>query len=102
MFSIYGRGGLDEIRRTRDNSLTNKVFVDDYVKHISMLSMPQMQRPLLQLGLSNMYLKQKLVQSVYHQISSPQQATDLLHGLNYDYLCFSANLVLKQQKVDNY
>ena len=52
--------------------------------------MPQMQRPLLQLGLYNMYLKQKLVQSAYHQISSPQQATDLLHGLNYDDLCFSA------------
>ena len=47
----YGRGGMDERRIIgEEDQISDKLDVDEYIQHISRLSLPQFHRPLFCLG----------------------------------------------------
>jgi len=59
----YGRGGIHELRKKGDGSLTTSTHIEDYVEHLSHLSQPHFHTELFSLIIYNMNMKQTMVQT---------------------------------------
>ena len=59
----FGRGGLHENRKRPDGTMSRNVSIEEYVKHLSMLSQPQFHHDLFSLILYNMSMKQEMVKT---------------------------------------
>ena len=59
----YGEGGMHELRYRGDGSMSNKIPLEDYVEHLSKVSMPHFHHDLFTLILYNISMKQSMVQS---------------------------------------
>lgn len=59
----FGRGGMHELRKRGDGSLTNKMPIEDYVEHLSRVSQPHFHHELFTLILYNISMKQAMVKN---------------------------------------
>lgn len=77
----YGRGGLHELRSKGDGSLTTSVDIEEYVRHLSLISQPHFQEELFSLILYNMYVKQEMVRTAGFTVRSNVSANALANEL---------------------
>ena len=80
----FGRGGLDEVRQTKDGSSTSSPDVHKFLQHLSRLSNPEFQTPLIQLISYSMISRARLLKRSRLQVKSDKTAKDLAEGLNYE------------------
>jgi len=59
----FGRGGMHELRKRGDGSLTTKMPIEDYVEHVSRISQPHFHHELFTLILYNISMKQAMVKN---------------------------------------
>ena len=67
----YGRGGMHEMRKRGDGSLTNKMPIEDYVEHLSKVLQPHFHHELFSLILYNISMKQSMVKSAGYKARDP-------------------------------
>lgn len=77
----FGRGGMYENRRGKDGSMSTKVNVDQYIKHLSNLSQPQFHKDRFTLILYNMTLKRHMLETatwrVRNKVTASQVSSEL-------------------------
>ena len=71
----YGRGGIHEMRKKGDGSISDKTHIEDYVEHLTRLSQPHFHRELFTLILYNMNMKQSMVRSACWKVREKGNAT---------------------------
>ena len=80
----YGVGGMNEKRVvSSDDSFTNSVDQEDFLKHLSKLSQPVFQLPMFQLISYSMSCKLKLLRHSRLQVRGEHSAKALANGLDH-------------------
>lgn len=81
----YGRCGMDEIRvGNKDGSCVSCAPTHEFLKHLSRLSDPEFQKPLLQLIAHSMISRARLLKRSRLQVKGKKTAKDIAEGLNYE------------------
>ena len=80
----YGRGGFNECRETKNGEYSERTDPNEFVAHLSMMSLPQFHRPLHTLMLYNMTFKSLMLRQASCVIENGKAATDIIHGLKAD------------------
>ena len=78
----YGRGSMDERRLLKDGSWTRDCDMFEFFEHLSLLSQPHFQRPLVQLIMCSLMSKERLLKSSRLQLRGKTAASNLADGLN--------------------
>lgn len=73
----YGRGGLHELRARWNGSLTRSVDMNEYLKHLTYLSLPQFHRELFVLIVYNLNMKQRMLRTAGWKVREGINATDI-------------------------
>ena len=80
----YGRGGIHELRKKGDGSMSSKTHIEDYVEHLTRLSQTHFHRELFTLILYNMHMKQAMVKTAYWKVREKGNATSFSQELTKD------------------
>ena len=81
----YGKGGMDEPRTLGDGSICRHIphnKLDDYIKHLSMISKPTYQNPLFSLILYSQKSKNLILKNSRLQVRGESDAKNLANGLS--------------------
>ena len=102
----YGRGGMNEERLINGNELSDKLDVDEYVEHLSRLSLPQFHRPLFTLMLYNLELQRYMLRNSRLMLSNGMTPEMLMKSLNPEDVqrtlwARAGNVFLVPQQVNN-
>jgi len=77
----YGIGGMDETRRKQDGSYSDYVELEPYLEHISKMSNPTFQEPMVQLITYSLISKQRLLRRARLQTKGKHDIESLANGL---------------------
>ena len=80
----YGRGGLHEIRLKGDGSITQSTNIEEYIEHLSRVSLPHFHEELFSLILYNMFMKQQMVKSAALKVRSNRKASTMAKELTQE------------------
>ena len=77
----FGKGGMHELRKRGDGSLTTKMPIEDYVEHLSRVSLPHFHHELFTLILYNISMKQAMVRTAGWKVREKGSAAMFAHEL---------------------
>jgi len=80
----YGRGGIHELRKKGDGSMTDKTHIEDYVEHLTRLSQPHFHSELFTLILYNMDMKQTMVRTACWKVREKGNAAAFAQELTQE------------------
>lgn len=78
----YGIGATNERRKMQDDSFTTRSDPFEYYGHLSRMSQPVFQEPMLQLILYSLISKARILKSSRLQLRGKMDARNLAEGLN--------------------
>ena len=77
----YGRGGFNETRMSNDER-TSKFNMQKFIEHLSLISEPDLHRPLHALMLYNLSFRQCMLKGACSVIENGKEASRIIQGLN--------------------
>lgn len=80
----YGCGGIEEVRKKHNGSLTDTIDLSHYADHLCHLSQPHMHHQLFTLILYNLTMKQWMIQSAGWQVQDKSTAAQLANELTLE------------------
>ena len=80
----YGVGGMHESRLKPDGSRTNRISMQTYLEHLSMISQPHFHRELFVLILYNMHMRQQMVKTAGIRVGGGVKGGSLLTDLSIE------------------
>lgn len=93
----YGRCGRYESRLKPDGSVTSRPILGEYLDHLSRLSNPVFQTPMIQLISYSMITQLRILKSSKLKVKTAKFANDLVEGLNYN----DVHETIKQHRLGN-
>ena len=94
----YGRGGIHELRKKGDGSMSSKTHIEDYVEHLTRLSQPHFHKELFTLILYNMHMKQVMVKIASWKVRKKGNATAFSQELTQEDVAQALNGRLTGQR----